>query len=40
MLDAINDDDTDQDVGKIGAPTVKETEDKSVTQELQSSVGM
>ena len=40
MLDAINDDDTDQDAGEIEAPTVEETEDESVTQELQNSIGM
>ena len=40
VLDAINDDNTDQDVGKIEMPTAEETEDESVTQEVQSSKSM
>ena len=40
MLDAINDDDTDQDAEEIEMPTAEETEDESVTQEVQNSIGM
>ena len=42
VLDAINDDidDTDQDAGEIETPTAEETEDESVTQEVQNSIGM
>ena len=42
VLDTINDDvdDTDQDLGKIEMPTAEETEDESVTQEAQNSIGM
>ena len=42
MLDTINDDvnDTDQDAGEIEMPTVEKTEDESVTQEVQNSIGM
>ena len=38
VLDAINDDDTDQDAGEIETSTVEETEDESVTQEVQNSI--
>ena len=37
-LDAINDDDTDQDAGETETPTVEETEDESITQEVQKSI--
>ena len=42
VLDAINDDidDTDQDAGEIETPTAEETEDESVTREVQNSIGM
>ena len=40
VLDAINDNKTDQDAEEIETPTVEETEDKSVTQEVQNSIGM
>ena len=41
MLDTINDDvdDTDQDA-EIEMPTAEKTEDESVTQEVQNSIGM
>ena len=40
VLDAINDDDTGQDAEEIETPTAEETEDESVTQEVQNSIGM
>ena len=40
VLDAIKDNDTDQDAEEIETPTVEESEDKSVTQEVQNSIGM
>ena len=40
MLDAINDDDTDQQAEEIETPTAEEIEDESVTQEVQNSIGM
>ena len=40
MLNTINDDNTDQDVGGVGTPTAKENKDKPVTKELQNSIAM
>ena len=40
VLDAINDNNTDQDAEEIETPTVEETEHKSVTQEVQNRIGM
>ena len=40
VLDAINDDDTDQQAEETETPTAEETKDESVTQEMQNSIGM
>ena len=40
VLNAINDDDTNQDTEEIETRTAEETEDESVTQEVQNSIGM
>ena len=40
MLDAINDDDTDQQAEETETPTAEETKDESVTQDMQNSIGM
>ena len=38
MLYAVNDDNTDQDLGGVETPTATEDNDKLVTQELQNSI--
>ena len=40
LMDAVNDDDTNQDTDGAETPTAEETEVKSVTQELQNNIGM
>ena len=39
-MDAVNDDDTDQDTDGAETPTVEETKVESITQELQNNIGM
>ena len=40
LMDAVNNDDTDQDTDGAETPTAKKTKVESVTQELQNNIGM
>ena len=40
LMDAVNDDDTDQDIDGVETPTTEETEVESITQELQNNISM
>ena len=40
LMDAVNDDYTDQDTDRTKTPTTEETKVESVTQELQNNIGM
>ena len=39
-MDAVNDDDTEQDTDGAETPTAEETEVESITQEPQNNIGM
>ena len=40
LMDAVHDDDTEQDTDRAETPTAEETEVESVTQEPQNNIGM